>query len=81
MVNRKWSALICAIITLVVGVMFDEAIFKPLIQGINNNLPCPTNEKWLGTCLNLKTILSVSPYMFTFAGIFGVIRVVFGDDD
>ena len=68
-------------IAVVVGIMLDETVFKPLIQGVTDGLPCPTNEKWLGTCLDLKKVLIVSPYFFTFAGIYGVLRIAAGDKE
>jgi len=81
MVKRKWAALICAIITFVIGLLFDETVIKPIIYGITDGMPCPTNDKWIEPCLNIKKILFVSPYLFTFGGLYRVLRVATGDED
>jgi len=79
MVSRRNSAICSAIIALIVGTLFDILILESVIEGINNTIPCPDNEKYAQACLLLKNILYALPYISTFAGVYRLIRVIWGN--
>lgn len=78
MVSRRRRAIISAIVALVVGTTFDILILEPIIEGINT-IPCPDNERYKQTCLQLKNLLYALPYVSTFAGVYRLLRTIWGN--
>ena len=64
------SKLICAIISLVGGLLIGIYFLDPIVYGIANGLPCPIDENWAQTCLNVKNLILIFPPIAAVAGFF-----------
>lgn len=70
MVSKKKGGLLCAVLALLAGTAFDIMILNPVTDTFIENTSCPTQQKWLDICLNLKSTLFLVPYLSSFFGIF-----------
>lgn len=79
--SKKLAVIICAIVTLVVGLVFDQAIFHPMVNALVEVLPCNLEGKWQENCINSKNLLFIVPYVSTFGGVLVFLKKIGVIDD
>ena len=67
--SKKLAVFICALVTLIVAVVLDEVIIKPIVEALSDALPCNMEEQWQQNGINSKNLLVLVPYVSTFGSV------------
>lgn len=67
--SKKLAVFIGALVTLLVGLAFDQIVIHPLVNVLSEALPCNMEGKWQDACINNKNMLVLVPYVSTFGSV------------
>lgn len=79
--SKKLAVFICALVTLLVALAFDQAIIRPMVNALAEVLPCNLEGKWQENCINSKNLLILVPYASTFGSVLVFLKKIGVIDD